>query len=237
MSNIKKVGQFKSGWEENKEGQLKKLSRDFSRYEKEYLLHLVREVRSFSIHSHLQRKIDTGQISFDIWNIKRMFKASRLDFHIKEFSVMPYDDGTFDHRVTIRSNRNERVQIDGEMKQCNLIFVLSLDTSEIVTAFYVSKYNHFDVVNEERYSPDWDIVSSLQGDEYVFYKEEKKSSKSKNRRKREAKKRAKERKERAEQISSFNTDLSSSEWLEVLRKEKIKETERLNKYNAMAGKI
>lgn len=117
------------------------------------------------LHPHLQWKRDTGQISFDLLSIERMFRAKRLRYHIKEYSVIELNDGTIDHRVLIRSNKQEKVAIDGRgLTKCNLMFVLSLDTKEIVTAYYVHIHNHFDNPNMKRYNAELDVVGSIQGD-------------------------------------------------------------------------
>lgn len=163
---IEKQGEFKSGWDANRPGQDKKLNSQMSRDEKDYLVHLIRETNRVVLHPHLQWKRDTGQISFDLLTIERMFRAKRLKFHIKEFSIIELNDGTTDHRVLIRSNRTEKVTIDGRGDTpCNLMFVLSLDTREIVTAYYVHIHNHFDKPNMERYNANLDVIGTLQGSE------------------------------------------------------------------------
>lgn len=163
---ISKQGEFKGGWNDNRPGQDKKLARQMTRTEKDYLVHIVRETDRVVLHPHLQWKRDTGQISFDLLSIERMFRAKRLRYHIKEYSVIELTDGTIDHRVLIRSNKQERVDIDGRgLTKCNLMFVLSLDTKEIVTAYYVHIHNHFDNPNMKRYNAQLDVIGSIQGDD------------------------------------------------------------------------
>lgn len=166
--NISKQGEFKPGWGQNHPKQIKKLGSQMRPEEKTYLLYLIRETDKIILHPHLQWKRDTGQISFDIMTIYRMFRAKRLAYHLKEFSRIELDDGTIDHRVLIRSNRIELVDIDGHGTQkCNLMFVLSLDTKEVVTAYYVHFRNHFDMPNMARYDAGLDIIATMQGSDRV----------------------------------------------------------------------
>ena len=164
-----KQGIFKGGWSQNHPNQEKKHTSQMTKEEKEYLVDKVRDVRNVTIHPHLQWKRDSGQITFDILNMTRMFRAKNLSYHIKEFSTIKLDDGRVDHRVLIRSNRTERVAIEGQgMRKCNLMFVLSLDTKEIVTEYFVEIYNHFENVNMERYDETLDIIGCLES-EYRRY--------------------------------------------------------------------
>lgn len=166
---ISKQGEFKSGWKYNRPGQYKKLDQQMTKDEKDYLVYMIKEVKSIILHPHLQWKRDTGQLSFDIITIQRMFNAKYLHKHIKEFSVIELSDGHIDHRVLIRSNRTELVNIDGRgLTKCNLMFVLSLDTKEIITAYYVHIHNHFDNPNMERYSENLNIIETLQSNERII---------------------------------------------------------------------
>lgn len=160
-----KQGEFKGGWSKNHPTQMKKHTSQMSKYEKEYLVEKVRNIRNVSVHPHLQWKKDTGQITYDIMNMTRMFRAKNLSYHIKEFSTIQVEGGRIDHRILIRSNRVEHVDIDDAGRQrCNLMFVISLDTYEIITAYYVHVHNHFESINMDRYDETLDIIAILDSD-------------------------------------------------------------------------
>lgn len=172
MSNIQieKQGEFNSGWSQNRPGQRKKLSKQMTEEEKDYLVYAIRDIKGIVLHPHLKWKRDSGQISFDIISIHRMFKVRNLKYHIKEYSIIELEDGRVDHRVLIRSNRTEMVHIDGRgLVKCNLMFVLSLDTNEIVTAYYVHIHNHFDKPNMDRYDEELDVIETLSSPERIVH--------------------------------------------------------------------
>lgn len=159
---VSKQGEFKSGWKKNRPGQEKKLAKQMTTEEINYLAYSIKEINRIVLHPHLQWKSDTGQLSFDIVTIQKMLKNKNIKRYIKEFSYITLNDGRIDHRVLIRSSRTELVNIDGRgLTKCNLMFVVSLDTNEIITAYYVHIHNRFDSPNMERYNEKLDIIGIL----------------------------------------------------------------------------
>lgn len=159
QSKLQKVGVFKSGWGRNAEGQRKRHVEQMSKDEKKYLAHMLNEVQhAFKIHPHLQEKKKRGLISYDILTIRNTLGSPSLSKFIREYSEIERADGDVDRRVLVRSPKRERVFIKGKgYLVCNLLFVISLSNSEVVTAYYSHK-NHYYVTNTNRYDASLRII-------------------------------------------------------------------------------
>lgn len=156
--DIKKSGQFKPGWKQNAVGQTKKKADQMTEDELDYLVYLLRDVRSIKLHPHLRGKVERKELHFDIVTILQMFRSPRLRNQIVEYAVMERN-GEADRRVLIRSTKAERVYIKGKgMLPCNLLFVLSLRTGEIITAYYAHKNHLYTQVNQSRYDENLNII-------------------------------------------------------------------------------
>lgn len=157
-NNIKKSGQFKPGWKQNAVGQSKKKANQMTVEELDYLVYLLRDVSCIKLHPHLRAKVEKKELHFDIITIMRMFRSPRLRNQIVEFAVMERD-GEEDKRVLIRSTKVERVHIKGKgVLSCNLLFVISLRTNEIITAYYTHKNHLYTQVNQSRYDENLNII-------------------------------------------------------------------------------
>lgn len=159
QTGLKKVGVFKAGWGKNAEGQRKLHAEQMSKDEKTYLTHRLNDLHhSFKIHPHLQDKKAKGLIAYDILTIRNTLKSPRIIKQIREYSEVELWDGTIDQRVLIRSSKKERVYIkDKGYLICNLLFVVSLSRSEIITAYYSHK-NHTYYKNNDRYDDTLRII-------------------------------------------------------------------------------
>lgn len=159
-NEVSKSGVFKSGWGENSKGQVKKHRSQFTHEEVEYLLYLLRDMRGFVISNHLRGKQRDGMIVFDMVTLQNTLNSNSLRSLICEYSQQQYEDGTLDRRVLIRSKKTEYVRIEGKgVLRCNLLFVISLDTTQIVTAYYSHK-DHEYIMNEERYDSELAIIGN-----------------------------------------------------------------------------
>lgn len=159
LVDVPKMGVYKSGWKKNAKGQSKKKASQMSEEELDFLYYRLKGISSFRIHPHLQAKREKGLIQFDILTIQRMFHSRKLRNQIKEYSEVRTHTGRVDRRVLIRSNKRERVYIKKKGWQtCNLVFVFSLDTKEVITAYYANKNFQFRYVNEDRYDESLTII-------------------------------------------------------------------------------
>lgn len=156
---LQKVGVFKSGWGRNAKGQRKLHVDQMTKDEKSYLTHMLHEIQhSFKIHPHLQDKRKKGLISYDILTIQNTLGSPSLPKFIREYSEMERKEGEVDKRVLVRSPKKERVYIKGRgYRMCNLLFVISLTNSEVITAYYSHK-NHRYVTNSDRYDASLRII-------------------------------------------------------------------------------
>lgn len=158
-NKLQKVGVFKAGWGRNAEGQRKKHIDQMSHSEKNYLAFLLNDMhRCFKIHPHLQDKKRKGLLTYDIITIQQTMRSSTLKQYIREYSEVERKNGEVDKRVLIRSPKKERVYIKGRgYRMCNLLFVVSLKTSQIITAYY-SHQNHKYEKNKDRYDKSLQIL-------------------------------------------------------------------------------
>jgi len=158
MNNVNKFGRFKKGWKENKKGQEKKHHSQMTKEELDYLVYHLKQMKyNFKIDEHLKIKRKRNEISFDILTIQKTLGSKSLIKRIKEYSSMTRQDGIVDRRVLVQSLKKERVYIKNYgYKLCYLYFVISIDRSEIITAYYSSnKHKKF---NGKRYSSDLQIL-------------------------------------------------------------------------------
>lgn len=156
---VPKVGVFKKGWGKNAEGQKKKHIEQMSRAEKDYLAFLLKDLHHrFKIHPHLQDKQRKGLVSYDILTIKNTLRSPALSNYIREYSEVNRNDGEVDRRVLVRSPKKERVYIKNRgYRMCNLLFVISLKNSEVITAYYSHQHHTYET-NIDRYDKHLAII-------------------------------------------------------------------------------
>ena len=125
-------------------GQVKKHCTQFTRKEKEMLVQVVRNtnVNNLKYASHIHREFINDTLVKTIQNCT-------ID-NIKDFSISTIHRD--DLRVLIRSNYQDTVELDGKVQQCNLCFVLALNTNTIITTWYNSINRKKDKVNMNRYT-------------------------------------------------------------------------------------
>ena len=125
-------------------GQVKKHCTQFTRKEKEMLVQVVRNtnVNNLKYAKHIHREFINDTLVKTIQNCT-------ID-NIKDFSISTIHRD--DLRVLIRSNYQDTVELDGKVQQCNLCFVLALNTNTIITTWYNSINRKKDKVNMNRYT-------------------------------------------------------------------------------------
>lgn len=159
LVEVPKMGVYKPGWRKNAQGQIKKKASQMSTDELDYLYYKLKGLSAFRIHPHLQAKREKGLIRFDILTIQRMFHSRKLRDQIKEYSEVKTHNGSIDRRVLIRSNKRERVFIkERGWESCNLVFVFSLETREVITAYYTNRNFMYERVNEARYDETLNVI-------------------------------------------------------------------------------
>lgn len=125
-------------------GQVKKHCTQFTRKEKEMLVQVVRNtnVNNLKYAKHIHREFLNDTLI-------KTIKNCTID-NIKDFSISTIHRD--DLRVLIRSNYHDTVELDGKVQQCNLCFVLALNTNTIITTWYNSINRKKDKVNMNRYT-------------------------------------------------------------------------------------
>lgn len=149
------------GWVENTLNQNKKLYLDMCSEELDLLIREIKLVSKIIYSPHLQWKIDTGQVWFDESLIQDTLDSKYLVDQIREYSNILLDDGEKDHRVLIRSLDTVNLNNENRFERYNLMFVVSLNTHEIITCFFTSTYVDFDEINIERYNSSINITQEL----------------------------------------------------------------------------
>lgn len=125
-------------------GQIKKHCTQFTRKEKEMLVQVVRSTNTNNLRyaNHIHREFIND-------TLVKTIKNCTID-NIKDFSISTIHRD--DLRVLIRSNYHDTVELDGKVQQCNLCFVLALNTNTIITTWYNSVNRKKDKVNMNRYT-------------------------------------------------------------------------------------
>ena len=132
------------------QGQLKKHYTQMSTKELKTLSKAILETNLFHISNHLNEK--DNHINND--TIKMLLSQDSAIDNILEYNIVPiYVDGTYyvDKRVVLRSKRVEKVNMNGRLEKCNLIFVISLINRTIVTAYYNKVSDNHKSINMSRY--------------------------------------------------------------------------------------
>lgn len=109
---------------------------------------------------HLKNRVDVGDLP--LWTFIKVIEEGKLPNKIIEYNETKRD-GHVDHRVVIRDTKEEtRYYHTGKEHltygQCNLCFVLSLDTGNIVTAYYNGVNDSHYTLDAKRYNENLKII-------------------------------------------------------------------------------
>ena len=125
-------------------GQVKKHCSMMNKKELDMLVKVVKSIDTnnlkYANHIHREFINDT---------LKKTIKNCTID-NIKDFSISTIHRD--DLRVLIRSNYKDIVELDGKVQQCNLCFVIALNTNTIITTWYNSVNRQKKNVNMNRYT-------------------------------------------------------------------------------------
>ena len=125
-------------------GQVKKHCSMMNKKELDMLVKVVKSIDTnnlkYANHIHREFINDT---------LKKTIKNCTID-NIKDFSISTIHRD--DLRVLIRSNYKDIIELDGKVQQCNLCFVIALNTNTIITTWYNSVNRQKKNVNMNRYT-------------------------------------------------------------------------------------
>lgn len=146
---IVRSGTIEMGKVKKTYGQQKKHFSQFSETELDFLKNSLRNIdlNSITISKHLRFK----DIKFDLQDIFDTLQSNDLSKMIIEYNQTP--KGSFlDKRVLVRSTKSYDVYIDNKIKKCNLCFVISILTCEIITAYYNRAEDNHTSIDMRRYN-------------------------------------------------------------------------------------
>lgn len=156
-------GELNKGWERNPANQKKKLYKDMNRDELIALTNELKAIEQLAYRKHLQLKIDTGQLYFDEGLINDTLSMPNLANQLREYSIVNKGHKE-DHRVLLRSKSSVYIQLGlgGNIILSNLMFVISLSSHEVITAYFTKSETDFQYYNESRYDKTMNIIEELQ---------------------------------------------------------------------------
>ena len=135
--------------------QQKKHFSQFSENEYTYLENSLKNIdlSSITVSRHLKSK----DIKFDIEDIYDSLKSTHLNEMIIEYNQTPKGN-LLDKRVLIRSIAAYDVFINGKKEKCNLCFVISILTHELVTVYYNLADDKHTSIDMRRYNRNLKII-------------------------------------------------------------------------------
>lgn len=155
-------GELNKGWTNNHPNQEKKFINQMNHMEIKKINEEIKECKKLRYSPHLQWKVDTGQIWFNYSIISETLSSIESYKYIREFSIFKLDNKEIDNRVLFRSSKKVKANlVDEGISSCYLMFVVSINTSELVTAYYVLDTQDFNKVNYDRYDSKLNIIHQL----------------------------------------------------------------------------
>lgn len=132
----------------------------YTQFTNEESLYLQEKIRSLDtsklkVSNHLSLK---STVSYDIGDIIATMRSDDLTDIIIEFNSTKKFDHT-DKRVLLRSKKVYDVEVDGNIKKCNLCFVISLLKNELITVYYNEYKDNHDTINWYRYNENLKIIA------------------------------------------------------------------------------
>lgn len=147
-------GEIKKGTVRKTNNQFKKFVTQFKGDDFEKCLIAINNTLHKKIYasSHLRRK---STVSYDMKEICDVLKSGKYD--IIEYNYVLGDNGR-DNRVVVKSYSSYNVNVDGKDTECNMLIVLSITHSQIVTIWYNSIYDDHDTLNMKRYNENVKVI-------------------------------------------------------------------------------
>lgn len=142
-------------------GQIKKHESQMNEEEKIYIEKKIRkiDVKDIKLSHHLRKK--KKDIGFKIKDILDTLKSEDLQELIIEYNETPMR-GKIDRRVLLRGDRASSVEFkSGDrvfFSPANICFVISLDTSQIITVYWNKVSDTHKTINWNRYDKNLDII-------------------------------------------------------------------------------
>lgn len=149
-------GHINKGFVKKTNNQRKKHFSQFSKGEFVYLENKIKKLDLKQIKSsrHLNLK---SSISYKKDDIIAVLSDEDIKNRIIEFNITP-SKGSIDRRVLLRSKEEYDVLINNNIKKCNLCFVISIITGDLITVYYNESNDSHDTIDWRRYDNDLQII-------------------------------------------------------------------------------
>lgn len=134
--------------------QKKKHYTQMSENELNFLKIEIEKIEHIKPSWHLDNKSHVGYHIEDVWKV---INDTDIKNRIIEFNITP-KRGILDRRVLLRSKEIYSVEIDNNQIDCNLCFVISLRSHEIITIYYNKCDDFHDTIDWRRYDENLKII-------------------------------------------------------------------------------
>lgn len=143
-------GRFRRGYVQKTKRQRKKHISQMTKLDIEIIQEHIRNLRSLYASKHVIEKIKYDNLFFTSDMVVEVIENID-EQHIIEYNITRFR-GRNDSRVLLRSDKVYPVSIiDKGVVYCNLCFVLSLDSGELVTVYWNDCNDNHQTINYERY--------------------------------------------------------------------------------------
>ena len=147
-------GNINRGYVKTTVNQQKKHYTQMSKEELAFLKNQIQNIKDIKPSWHLENKTS---IKYKMEDIFKVVNDLDLENRIIEFNTTP-SRRTLDKRVLLRSKEVYSVDINGKQTNCNLCFVISIKSHELITVYY-NEYNDFhNTIDWKRYDENLKII-------------------------------------------------------------------------------
>ena len=147
-------GNINRGYVKTTVNQKKKHYTQMSKEELTFLKSQIQNIKDIKPSWHLENK---ASIEYKMEDVFKVVTDSDLENRIIEFNVTP-SRGALDKRVLLRSKEVYLVDIDGKEVDCNLCFVISLKSHQLITVYYNEYNDSHDTIDWKRYDENLKII-------------------------------------------------------------------------------
>ena len=147
-------GNINRGYVKTTVNQQKKHYTQMSKEELTFLKSQIQNIKDIKPSWHLENK---ASIEYKMEDVFKVVTDLDLENRIIEFNTTP-SRGAIDKRVLLRSKEVYSVDINGKQTNCNLCFVISIKTHELITVYYNEYNDSHNTIDWKRYDKNLKII-------------------------------------------------------------------------------
>lgn len=147
-------GNINRGYVKTTVNQQKKHYTQMSKEELTFLKSQIQNIKDIKPSWHLENK---ASIEYKMEDVFKVVTDLDLENRIIEFNTTP-SRGAIDKRVLLRSKEVYSVDINGKQTNCNLCFVISIKTHELITVYYNEYNDSHNTIDWKRYDENLKII-------------------------------------------------------------------------------